>query len=76
MITNPSNPKHIKSFWAIVIIFVVGMIAGGVISIVAFNNRIQDDIYSMSFLRHREDKAIKKATPEQTKTSTTTKVNK
>ncbi|MEK7161392.1 MAG: hypothetical protein AAB729_01735 [Patescibacteria group bacterium] len=76
MIANPSNPKNIKNFWGIVIIFVVGMVAGGIISIVAFNNQLQDDINSMTFFGHRETKTVNKATTEQTKTPTSTKVAK
>ncbi|MFA5991716.1 MAG: hypothetical protein WC794_05745 [Candidatus Doudnabacteria bacterium] len=76
MITNPSNPKHIKSFWGIVIIFVVGMVAGGIIAMTAFNNQLQDDINSMTFFGHRESKTVKKSTTEQTKAPTTTNVTK
>ncbi len=76
MITNPSNPKHIKSFWGIVIIFVVGMVAGGVIAMVAFNNQLQDDINSMTFFTRREAKPINKVPAEQAKTPTSTKVVK
>ncbi len=76
MNSNPTNPKHIKSFWGIVIIFVVGMVAGGIISMVAFNNQLQDDISSMTFLGQRGTKTVKKAVTEQPKTPTTTKVAK
>ncbi len=77
MKNNSPKPKHIKSFWGIVLIFVVGMVAGGIVYSVAFNNMLQDDISSMTFLRHKEDKSPKKATTSPVnKASTTQKYTK
>lgn len=76
MITNPSNPKQVKSFWGIVIVFVVGMVAGGVILMVAFNNQLQDEINSVNFFGRRENKAVNKTVIDKQMTPTTTEVTK
>ncbi len=51
---NDQNPKHIRSFWALVGIFTFAALLGGIILGVAYSNILQDDIASMSFRVHRD----------------------
>lgn len=46
--------KNLKSFWAILMVFVVGMVAGGVVYAVSYNNILDDEINAMSFFRHKD----------------------
>ena len=61
MKNETAQHKKIKSFWGIVLIFVAGMVSGGIIYAVAYNDMLTEDINSMVFLRHREDKTPKEA---------------
>lgn len=61
MKNETSQHKKIKSFWGIVLIFVVGVFVGGIIFAVAYNDMLREDVNSMVFLRHREDNTPKKA---------------
>ncbi len=65
--------RHVKSFWGIVIIFVVGMVAGGVIYFVAQNNILQDEVGSVSFFRY---KALKTTDTGKVVIPTSAKVTK
>jgi len=60
MKNETSQHKKIKSYWGIILIFVAGMVAGGIIYAVAYNDMLTEDINSMVFFRHREDKTPNK----------------
>jgi hypothetical protein len=45
--TNNAQPKHIKSFWAIVIIATVAVIAGGLIYWVKFQLNNEEELNSI-----------------------------
>lgn len=47
---NKPNPKHINSFWALFIVVIVSMVAGGIIYAFAFGNQLQDNVDSSFFL--------------------------
>ncbi len=70
MPTNEANKntKHISTFWAMFMVFVVTAVAGGVIYFYARNNQFQEDLYSISFsspVHFRKDHQPKAKAPVQ-----------
>lgn len=51
------NPKHLKSFWPLMAVFVFAALVGGVIIGVAYGNILQDEVSSFSFTKHKTEKA-------------------
>lgn len=68
------NPNKIKSFWPLVLIFVLAALVGGVIIGVAYGNILQDEISSYSFKVHNFKK--QPANSISPTTTTATKITK
>lgn len=56
------NPKHLKSFWPLVAVFVFAALVGGVIIGVAYSNILQDEVSSFSFTKHKTEKSVNNKT--------------
>jgi len=69
--TNPNPPKHLRSFWPIVIILVIAFILCGLILYAANNNKLQDDIDSTNLSPAAA--FLKKITPKSPQKTTTKK---
>ena len=50
----PPVKKHMRSFWPLVTIAVLAVLAGGLIVWSSFNSSLTDDISSMQFRVHRD----------------------
>lgn len=46
---NDQNPKHLKGFWPIFSVVIVGLVACAIIYAFAYGNIMQDEINSSSF---------------------------
>ncbi len=67
---NNANPKHIRSFWPIVIIFVIATILGGVVYWFQFQLVNDYDLQSMELRIHKRspDTTTKTTQPKTTPT--------
>jgi hypothetical protein len=68
---NNPNPKHIRSFWPIVIIFVLASIVGGVVYWFQFQLVNDYDLQSMELRIHKRSS---EPTTKTTKPKTTTPI--
>ena len=65
-----SNPKLIRSFWPLVIIFTIAALFAGLILGAAYSNELQDEIASFQFAKHSSE-ATKESKLQTTSTPKT-----
>lgn len=65
-----TQPKHMKSFWPLTIIFFLAVIAAGLIFWYTYHTSLQEDVDSLQTAPHKD------TVPTATKASVKTPVNK